>query len=175
LVYCSAVIQETLRLYPPAALTGRVVTKPITLSDGFVVPKGVRVAIPIFGIHRAEQYFPRALECLPTRWCERQHSKDGNLWVERQYQAEVEQSAKQQQSSDDSSIPAGNPDAFLPFSAGARNCPGAKFAQQEAVIVLANLVQHFRFLPVPGYKLKLNLYGPLPAPVGGMPLRMETR
>ena len=168
LVYCTALIQETLRIYPPAAQVARSLTKPITLHDGFVVPPGARCAVPIFAIHRDEQYFPRPLECRPDRWCQRVNDNNNTRWVERNYHEEQVKECR-------SSIPAGNPDAWIPFSVGARACPGAKFALQEAVIVLANLVQHFQVTPQPGYKLKLNLKSVLPYPVGGMPLRMEPR
>ncbi len=40
-------------------------------------------------------------------------------------------------------------DAFLPFSAGERVCPGAGFAMVEGVLLLATLVQAFRFDIVP--------------------------
>ena len=39
-------------------------------------------------------------------------------------------------------------EAFFPFSAGARACPGAGFAMIEGPLILARLVQHFHFDPV---------------------------
>lgn len=36
-----------------------------------------------------------------------------------------------------------SPFAFVPFSAGSRNCVGQKLALQEATILLAHIVQHF--------------------------------
>ena len=41
--------------------------------------------------------------------------------------------------------------AYLPFSKGPRVCLGASFALQEAVLVLAMLVQRYRIEPVPGF------------------------
>ncbi len=41
------------------------------------------------------------------------------------------------------------PEPFLPFGLGPRKCPGAAFAQQEALLVLAELVRRYALLPVP--------------------------
>jgi cytochrome P450 len=41
-------------------------------------------------------------------------------------------------------------DAYLPFSAGPRVCPGAGFAMAEGVLMLAALVRAYRFAPVAG-------------------------
>lgn len=54
--------------------------------------------------------------------------------------------------------------AYLPFSAGPRICTGAGFAKQEAMIVLARLVQRFRFENVPDH---------VPKPVGRLTIRSE--
>lgn len=38
--------------------------------------------------------------------------------------------------------------AFIPFSAGQRVCPGAGFAMIEGPLLLASLLQHFQFAPI---------------------------
>ena len=169
LVYCTAVVRETLRLYPPGFIVSRTLTKPVPLSGGFVAPEGAHVVIPVWVIQRDETIFPRPEECLPERWAQRS-SNDGNKsrWVPRNQHTEEMTDAS-------SSIPAGNLDGILAFSGGGRNCPGAKFAMQEAVIVLANLVKDLKFYPVPNFQLKLQLEGILPYPSEGMPLRIEKR
>ena len=39
-------------------------------------------------------------------------------------------------------------EAYLPFSSGARVCPGAGFAMMEGVLLLSQLVKNFRFEPI---------------------------
>ena len=46
-------------------------------------------------------------------------------------------------------------DAFLPFGLGPRKCPGAAFALQEALLVLAELVRRYELLPDPGHQPEL--------------------
>ena len=65
-------------------------------------------------------------------------------------------------------------DAYIPFSAGARVCPGAGFAMAEGPLLLAMILRAFRVLPVEGR---------VPEPVahltvrarGGIWLRLEPR
>lgn len=53
-------------------------------------------------------------------------------------------------------------EAFLPFGMGPRQCPGAGFARQEALLVLGELVRRFVVHPDPGHR---------PALVGRLTLR----
>ncbi|MDH5797662.1 MAG: cytochrome P450, partial [Paracoccaceae bacterium] len=55
-------------------------------------------------------------------------------------------------------------EAYLPFSSGARICPGAGFALTEAVLILALLIRRFRFFPVDSS---------LPVPVAHLTLRSK--
>jgi cytochrome P450 len=52
--------------------------------------------------------------------------------------------------------------AYIPFGVGERVCPGAAFATQEALLILAQIVRRFRVEPVPGHT---------PQPVARLTLR----
>jgi len=168
LVYCRAVITETLRLFPPAAQTIRTLQKPVQLpGDGFVIPAGTSVMVPIWSIHRDERNFPQPLNFLPERWVRQELKKDGltTRWVERDPSKEDAAST----------VPAGNLKAFFAFSGGGRNCPGMKFAWQEATIVLAGLLKEFKFEAMPGYKLHVKREGPVQHPQDQMPMKITVR
>lgn len=55
-------------------------------------------------------------------------------------------------------------DAYIPFSAGARVCPGSAFAMAEGTLLLSMLVRAFRFEPVPDC---------VPVPVAQLTLRAK--
>jgi cytochrome P450 len=52
--------------------------------------------------------------------------------------------------------------AYLPFGMGPRACPGAAFATQESLLILAQIVRRYRIEPVPGAE---------PVPVARLTLR----
>lgn len=160
LVFCKAVIWEALRKYPPAVVTLRTLTKPVTLSGGLVVPKGTDVTIPIYGIHHDEAIFPQPEDFRPDRWV---FQDEKGHWVERSVD------------DDSGSITAGNRHAMLAFSAGGRNCVGMKFATQEAVIALANLLNGLEFEAVAGFELKTSTKSLLHKPDNGVLLKVSAR
>jgi len=55
-----------MRLHPPAYMTGRQTTRPITLG-GHQLPERAIVAVNIRGIHRRADYFPAPDAFLPER------------------------------------------------------------------------------------------------------------
>lgn len=62
--------------------------------------------------------------------------------------------------------------AYIPFGAGPRTCIGAAFAMQEASIVLATLLRHFRMELLPGHPIwPLQRVGLRPR--NGLPMRVE--
>ncbi|PAN35409.1 hypothetical protein PAHAL_6G206600 [Panicum hallii] len=109
------VINETLRLYPPATLLPRMAFEDITLGGGELrVPKGASVWIPVLAIHHDEAVWGAdAHEFRPDRFAPGRPRP----WAGR----------------------------FLPFASGPRNCVGQAYAMVEAKVVLAVLLASFRF------------------------------
>ena len=168
LVFCTAVAQETLRLYPPAVQTTRTLSRAKTLSGGYVAAEGTYVNVPIWIIHRDGANFPKPLEFRPDRWAKLTEQEDGTKkWVERD-------SAEEDSREPGCAIAAANRKAFLSFSAGGRSCAGMRFAMDEAVIVLANLLKYLKFSPVPDFQLEIEFRGILQMP-NGIPLIVEER
>jgi len=67
LKYTEAVIKESLRLYPPAWMTGRTAVKECIFS-GYHVPKGVTMIVSPWVTHRDPRYFEQPDEYYPARW-----------------------------------------------------------------------------------------------------------
>ena len=67
ITYLDMVIQESLRLYPPAYRTTRYCNNTTTIGQ-VNVPKGARVIIPIWNIHHDPQYWPQPDKFDPNRY-----------------------------------------------------------------------------------------------------------
>ena len=116
LKYTRQVINETLRLYPPAAFLSRTAQAPDTLIDRDI-KKGDTVMLPIYALHRNHLLWDDPDQFDPDRFV------------------------------DEKAI---DRFAFLPFGDGPRICIGAQFAMTEAQIILASLINKFRFERIEG-------------------------
>ncbi len=65
--YTSAVLMETMRLYPPAPMFGRRACEEVKLGD-FTVPKGSSVLMSPWITHRNPRYWERPDSFEPERW-----------------------------------------------------------------------------------------------------------
>lgn len=65
--YLAAVINESMRLYPPAWFIGRTTLKPMELS-GVDIPVGTRLVCSPFVVHRLESLWPEPERFLPERF-----------------------------------------------------------------------------------------------------------
>ena len=129
LVVCEAVINEALRLYPPAPFFARHCVHEHTIGTKrtLVIPKGATIVVNTLILHRRDDLWPRPLEFDYTRWL-----RDPITGLKPK-------------------LP--HPFAYLPFAAGPRNCIGQNFALLEAKVMLAMFVQRCNFEMVPGQKI----------------------
>ena len=102
--------------------------------DGYTLLAGTSIAIQIYALHRHPEYFPDPLVFKPERF----HSPSDE-------------------------VPR-HPYAYIPFSAGPRNCIGQRFAILEEKVILSSLLRQFRFsydeakygppIPIPDLTMK---------------------
>ena len=138
------VLNETLRLYPPAVATLRRAKVDVELG-GCHVPRGTELMIPILAIHHDQRLWgPDAAQYNPGRFA-----------------GGVARAAR-------------HPTAFIPFGLGARTCIGQNLALLEAKITLAVLLQRYSFRLSPSYvhapTVLMLLYPQYGAPVIFRPL-----
>jgi cytochrome P450 len=126
-----AVLQETLRLYPPAPFFTRQCINKQIIGTGtdhpLHIPVGTTILINTYAIHRREEYWPRPNEFDYTRWL-----RDPVTGLKPKL---------------------AHPFCYLPFAAGPRNCIGQNFALLEAKVMLALLIQRCHFELEPGQKI----------------------
>lgn len=67
LPYMEMVIQETLRMYPPAVRIDRDCREDYDML-GVHIPKGTVVSVPIYAIHHDPQNYPDPEEFIPERY-----------------------------------------------------------------------------------------------------------
>ena len=126
LSYGAAIFSETLRLYPPVSFFMREAQGDTELA-GSRCPMRSLVALSPWVIQRHEQHWSEPNAFRPERFLSDANADD-RRWAR---------------------------DAFLPYGLGPRKCPGAAFAQQEALLVLAELVRRFEVLPDPEHEPEL--------------------
>jgi len=127
LPYGAAIFNETLRLYPPVSFFIREAAQAAELVDRRC-PMRSLVTISPWVIQRHEGQWPDPHGFRPERFLGETASAEDRQWAK---------------------------DAFLPFGLGPRKCPGAAFALQEALLVLAELVRRYELLPDPGHQPEL--------------------
>ncbi|KAG0486359.1 hypothetical protein HPP92_008454 [Vanilla planifolia] len=138
------ILNESLRLYPPAVATIRRAKANVDLG-GCNIPRGTELLIPIIAVHHdPSMWGPDAAQFNPARFSEG-----------------VAHAAR-------------HPTAFIPFGLGARKCIGQNLALMEARLTLALILQRFSFRPSPSYihapTVLMLLYPQYGAPILFRPL-----
>jgi len=139
LPYAAAVFNETLRLYPPVSFFIRESQREGELVDRRC-PMRSLVTLSPWVIQRQEGQWPQPHAFAPERFLSDSAASAAQSTQNRQLARDV----------------------WLPFGLGPRKCPGAAFALQEALLVLAELVRRYELLPADG---------PAPDLVGRLTLR----
>ncbi|XP_058448862.1 probable cytochrome P450 4d14 [Malaya genurostris] len=112
---------------------------------GVILPANTNITIGIYNMHHNAEYFPDPEQLIPERF-------------------ETERGAEKL-----------NPYAYVPFSAGSRNCIGQKFAQYEIKSTISKVIRCCRVqLPFASYEPPLKAEMIL-KPMDDMPLRFYPR
>ncbi|NKZ08847.1 cytochrome P450 [Actinomadura latina] len=114
LTYLDGVVNETLRLFPPAVLSARVPVEDFTYA-GHRIPAGAMVLYSPFVTHRMPRVWPQAGRFRPERW----------------------------DPASDLHRPA-TPSTYLPFGGGPHRCIGSTLATVEIKTMLACLLRRTR-------------------------------
>jgi cytochrome P450 len=118
----TAVLAETLRLWPPSWMFSRRVLEPVVLG-GRTVPVGTMCLISPALMHRDARWWAEPEQFRPDRWLRREPGKADRF---------------------DPKSPGQPRGAYLPFGAGPRMCIGEQFAWSEAATMLAELGRSWR-------------------------------
>ncbi|HEX4893962.1 MAG TPA: cytochrome P450 [Hyphomicrobiaceae bacterium] len=113
LAYTRAVIQETMRLYPPIWGLIRVAAKADEIGGKEIRP-GDRVVLFAYGVHHSEKYWPDPETFRPERWL----SEGGKKRIPTPY-------------------------TYIPFGGGKRSCIGGAMSQVENTLALSMLLRRF--------------------------------
>ncbi len=130
LPFTHGVIDESLRLYPPAAAVTRLAIRD-TEVGGMRLPKRGQVIASQWVLHRDPRYFDDPESFRPERWLPDQGQEPLARRLPRF--------------------------AFFPFGGGQRLCIGAGFATTEAVLLLASVCRRFRLELLPGQAITPKL------------------
>ncbi|KAF2813329.1 bifunctional P-450/NADPH-P450 reductase [Mytilinidion resinicola] len=130
LPFINAILRETLRVWPTAPMISFTPKKDELLAGKYQIPKGEAIVAVLPTIQRD-----------PLVWGE-----DAAEWKpERMLDAEFERVQKE------------HPNCWKPFGNGMRGCVGRPFAWQEALLVVAMLLQNFNFsMSDPAYTLGIK-------------------
>jgi cytokinin trans-hydroxylase len=144
------IVSEAMRLYPPVPFIVRTAAADVQLpwsggggGGSLAVRAGTSVVVPIAGLHRDEEHWEAPHAFRPSRWAR------GAAAATR----------------------SGSAFAFLPFSAGSRNCIGAQFALLEVKVLLARLLQRCDWALDASYVHRPQMTITL-RPAAGMPMRV---
>ncbi|KAI9111093.1 hypothetical protein K1719_017968 [Acacia pycnantha] len=126
LPYLSAVMRETLRLYPVGALLVPHCPSKTTNVGGYEIPRSSRVFVNVWAIHRDPSVWDNPLSFDPTRFLDAKCDYRGNDFK------------------------------FLPFGSGRRICAGIALAERNFLYLMATLIHSFDWEVPKGQNLDVS-------------------
>jgi len=123
--YLQAVIDETLRLYPPVPIDPKEAAADDVLPNGYLIKKGMIVEWNAWALGRHPDFWDNPTEFRPERWFGENGGKP---------------------------IPQGNRPPFVPFQYGPRVCLGINYAYLEVKVLIILILQRFRLRLMVGHK-----------------------
>ncbi|CAL1358764.1 unnamed protein product [Linum trigynum] len=111
--YFKAVVNETFRLHPPAALSLPRESPEMVVIGGYQIPTKTRVIVNMWALGRDPSHWTQPDQFMPERFL------NTSLDYKR------------------------NDFKFIPFGAGRRSCPGMNYAIASVYLILASLLYHF--------------------------------
>ncbi|CAN8102676.1 unnamed protein product [Discula destructiva] len=142
---CLAMMFEMLRVFPPVLMHSKECLAPkgqsheLNLGDRtMLVPHDTVVQLATYSVHLMPEYWgPDAKEWKPARWIQTPSTNDSTSTLAEKLEAET------------IAPPPIAKETFFPWSMGARDCPGKKFAQVEFVAVMASVLRQHKVEMVP--------------------------
>ncbi|XP_019160544.1 PREDICTED: angelicin synthase-like [Ipomoea nil] len=128
LSYLDAVVKETFRLFPALPFLVPRCPTHTTQVGGYTIPKGTRVFLNMYAIHRDPQLWDNPMEFRPERFLNQTSGVDYT----------------------------GNDHRFLPFGSGRRICAGISLAEKMLIYILSSLLHSFDWHLPKGENLDLS-------------------
>lgn len=143
LQYLNALIQETLRFYPPLTLIERVAERDVYLKElDMTIKKGMEVSVSIYNMHHDPKYFPEPEMFIPERWLTDEYLNENNeklKSIDKKYNQILDDELINR-------VRKLNKEAYIPFGLSFRSCIGRNFALVDAKLVLTHVLPKFKFI-----------------------------
>ena len=128
LQYLDAVVKETMRLHPAVPLLIPRCPSQTTIVGGYTIPKGSRIMLNVWAIHRDPQLWDNPLEFRPERFLNNSEKYDY----------------------------LGNKFQYMPFGSGRRVCAGIPLGERILMFLLASFLHSFEWKLPNDTKLDLS-------------------
>ncbi|KAK5644105.1 hypothetical protein RI129_007950 [Pyrocoelia pectoralis] len=140
MTYMDAVINETLRKYPPVPVLNRRCIQDYHLHNSdIIIRKGIKITIPLIALHNDPEYFPNPEKFDPNRFT----VENKHLII---------------------------PFTYMPFGDGPRACIGIRFGIMQTKIGLVTMLRDYKFSLSEKMKIpiKFKLHSFMTAVEGGV-------